>query len=57
MNTIKIKSTVILSFLLLTLNLFAAGLPENISDLVDDAAPAVVNITSKREVKQSQSFG
>ena len=53
MNTIKIKSTVIFSFLILTSNLFAAGLPENISDLVDDAAPAVVNITSKREVKQS----
>ena len=32
--------------ILLCANLFAA-LPENISQLVEDSAPAVVNITSK----------
>ncbi len=37
-------------------NLFAA-LPENISELVEESAPAVVNITSKKEVSQRQSFG
>jgi len=52
----KIRKTAIFSLIVLTSNLFSSGLPENISDLVEDAAPAVVNITSKREVKQSQSF-
>ena len=37
-------------------NLIAA-LPENISELVEKSAPAVVNITSKKEVSQGQSFG
>ena len=36
--------------ILLALNISASGLPENISELVDDSAPAVVNITSKKEV-------
>ncbi len=35
--------------ILLALNISASGLPENISELVDDSAPAVVNITSKKE--------
>ena len=52
----KIRKTAIFSLIVLTSNLFSSGLPENISYLVEDAAPAVVNITSKREVKQSQSF-
>ena len=42
--------------ILICANLFAA-LPENISELVEDSAPAVVNITSKKEVSQRQSFG
>ena len=32
-------------------------MPENISDLVDDSAPAVVNITAKKEVSQRSSYG
>ena len=57
MNITKTKlSTLILSILFAS-SLYASGLPENISELVDDAAPAVVNITSKREVRQGQSFG
>ena len=38
------------------MDLFAA-LPENISELVEESAPAVVNITSKKEISQRQSFG
>jgi len=34
-----------------------ATLPENISELVEESAPAVVNITSKKEISQRQSFG
>ena len=43
--------------MLLALNISASGLPENISQLVDDSAPAVVNITSKKEVSQRQMQG
>ncbi len=34
-----------------------AQLPDNISELVDQSAPAVVNITAKKEVSQRSSFG
>ena len=34
-----------------------ANLPSNISDLVKDSAPAVVNITSKKESTQSNQYG
>ncbi len=34
-----------------------AQLPDNISQLVDQSAPAVVNITAKKEVSQRSSFG
>ena len=34
-----------------------AQLPDNISELVDQSAPAVVNITAKKEVQQRSSFG
>ena len=57
MNIIKTKSSTLIISLLFASSLYASGLPGNISELVDDAAPAVVNITSKREVKQGQSFG
>ena len=57
MNIIKTKSSALIISLLFASSLYASGLPGNISELVDDAAPAVVNITSKREVKQGQSFG
>ena len=38
-------------------NYVVANLPGNISELVDASAPAVVNITSKKEVPQRSSFG
>ena len=48
------------SFLILiitsSINLLG-GLPENIAELVDQSAPAVVNITAKKEVSQRSSFG
>ena len=48
-------------FLLVCLSIsnevFSSALPENISELVDSSAPAVVNITAKKEVSQRQSFG
>ena len=34
----------------------SAALPSNISDLVETSAPAVVNITSRKEVKMQNSF-
>ena len=57
MNITKTKLSSLIISLSFASSLYASGLPENISELVDDAAPAVVNITSKREVKQGQSFG
>ena len=57
MNITKTKLSSLIISLSFASSLYALGLPENISELVDDAAPAVVNITSKREVKQGQSFG
>ena len=52
--------TLIKSFLIIILtssiNLYAQ-LPDNISELVDQSAPAVVNITAKKEVQQRSSFG
>ena len=52
--------TLIKSFLIIiltsSLSLYAQ-LPDNISELVDQSAPAVVNITAKKEVSQRSSFG
>ena len=52
--------TLIKSFLIIILtssiNLYAQ-LPDNISELVDQSAPAVVNITAKKEISQRSSFG
>jgi serine protease Do len=56
MFKLKLKNFFIATFLISTANIFAA-LPENISDLVDDSAPAVVNITAKKEVSQRSSYG
>ena len=39
-----------------SLNLFGS-LPDNISDLVDESAPAVVNITAKKEIYARSSVG
>ena len=52
--------TLIKSFLIIILTSSAslyAQLPDNISELVDQSAPAVVNITAKKEVQQRSSFG
>ena len=38
-------------------DVISGALPENISELVDSSAPAVVNTTAKKEVSQRQSFG
>ena len=56
MRNFKKILTVFICNIFIFSNLFAA-LPENISDLVEESAPAVVNITSKKEVSQRQSFG
>ena len=52
--------TLIKSFLIIiftsSVSLYAQ-LPDNISELVDQSAPAVVNITAKKEVAQRSSFG
>ena len=48
------------SFLIIILTSSAslyAQLPGNISELVDQSAPAVVNITAKKEISQRSSFG
>ena len=56
MTNILNKSLIIFLSALTTFNVYA-NLPENISELVDDSAPAVVNITAKKEVSQRSSFG
>ena len=52
----KSLSIIIISTLLIANNAFGK-LPENISDLVKEASPSVVNITSKREVASRGSYG
>ena len=52
--------TLIKSFLIIILSSSVslyAQLPDNISELVDQSAPAVVNITAKKEISQRSSFG
>ena len=56
MNNLYKLITLFLVNTFVSLDLYAA-LPENISELVEESAPAVVNITSKKEVSQRQSFG
>jgi len=53
----KLKNFFIVVFLIGSSASLYAALPENISDLVDDSAPAVVNITAKKEVSQRSSYG
>ena len=52
--------TLIKSFLIIILassSSLYAQLPDNISELVDQSAPAVVNITAKKQVSQRSSYG
>tara|TARA_Y100000992_G_C21264623_1_gene493264 strand:+ start:703 stop:2106 length:1404 start_codon:yes stop_codon:yes gene_type:complete len=51
------KTLVLLLFSIISANYVLANLPGNISELVDSSAPAVVNITAKKEVSQRSSFG
>ena len=55
----KLKSKIYLVILIsFTYSMAAMGqLPDNISELVDQSAPAVVNITAKKEISQRSSFG
>ena len=57
MFTPKLKNFFIVIFLIGSSKSLFAALPENISDLVDDSAPAVVNITAKKEISQRSSYG
>ena len=51
------KGLIILLFAISSSNYVFGNLPENISELVDSSAPAVVNITAKKEVSQRSSYG
>ena len=51
------KVLIILLFAISSSNYVFGNLPENISELVDSSAPAVVNITAKKEVSQRSSYG
>ena len=54
----KIFKHIFVAFILIySINIYASALPSNIADLVESSAPAVVNITSKREVAQGSSYG
>ena len=57
MKILKVKHIFLLVCLSISNEVFSGALPENISELVDSSAPAVVNITAKKEVSQRQSFG
>ena len=49
------KNKIALLFVLGFTSLINAALPSNISELVETSAPAVVNITSRKEVKMQNS--
>jgi len=54
----KIFKNIFIAFTFIySINIYASALPSNIADLVESSAPAVVNITSKREVAQGSSYG
>ena len=57
MKILNVKHIFLLMCLSISNEVFSSALPENISELVDSSAPAVVNITAKKEVSQRQSFG
>ena len=57
MKILNLKHIFLLVCLSISNEVFSSSLPENISELVDSSAPAVVNITAKKEVSQRQSFG
>tara|TARA_B100001250_G_C19784390_1_gene783411 strand:+ start:658 stop:2058 length:1401 start_codon:yes stop_codon:yes gene_type:complete len=56
MLKIKLKNYFILLLVLTSTSIYSS-LPENISELVEGSAPAVVNITAKKEVANRSTFG
>ena len=50
------QNNIAIFFVIAFSSLTCAALPSNISDLVESSAPAVVNITSRKEVKMQNSF-
>ena len=50
------QNNIAILFVIAISSLTCAALPSNISDLVESSAPAVVNITSRKEVKMQNSF-
>ena len=57
MKPTKKTLTIFLSSIFFITNIYASALPQNISELVKNTAPAVVNITSKKEIAQRQAYG
>ena len=57
MKSTKKTLTIFLSSIFFFTNIYASALPQNISELVDNTAPAVVNITSKKEIAERQAYG
>ena len=57
MKNLNTQISYFLFIIFFAIDVISGGLPENISELVDSSAPAVVNITAKKEVSQRQSFG
>ena len=56
MQKIKLKKYFILIVLFTSTSAYSS-LPDNISDLVEDSAPSVVNITAKKVSQNRQTFG
>ena len=56
MLKLKLKNFYFILFIFSSLYI-ASALPENISELVEESAPAVVNITAKKEVTSRSSYG
>ena len=54
---LKLKLNKFFILVLLGSSYVHSALPENISELVEESAPAVVNITAKKEVSQRSTFG
>ena len=52
----KLYNIILISFFAISTSTFASSLPQNIANLVEDSASAVVNITSKKEISQQNSF-
>ena len=57
MKNLNTQISYFLFLIFFAVDVISGALPENISELVDSSAPAVVNITAKKEVSQRQSFG